>query len=90
MNQNDIKIDTDMNIRRIVLPVLSGLVLCSCSGHFISDRDYREEVLSDFSSRSELLAKAGIDLSSMELSTDEREALESPGRYAQYGCQLLA
>lgn len=88
MNQNDIKIDTDMNIRRIVLPVLSGLVLCSCSGHFISDRDYREEVLSDFSSRSELLAKAGIDLSSMELSTDEREALEFLYAYMPLGDML--
>lgn len=64
---------------------LSAMLLCSCTGHFITDRNYRDTVASDFASRSELLEKSGIDLSSMSLSSEEKEALEFLYAYMPLG-----
>lgn len=62
-------------LKRFFLALSAVLALSSCSGHFISDREYRNAVLSDFSSRAALLEKAGVDLPGMDLTPDEREAM---------------
>lgn len=58
------------NLSIIVLFFLTG-----CTGHFISDKDFRTEVTEDFASRSLILESAGVGLESMGLETDEYEAL---------------
>lgn len=62
-------------MKRLLLPVLAGIIMSSCSGHFLSDRSYRDKVFTDFGTRSWLLDSAGIDLQSMGLSTREMEAM---------------
>lgn len=56
--------------------VFTVLLLSSCRGHFISDREYRNMVEADFRSRAGLLEAAGIDLASMDMDSEEYEALE--------------
>ena len=56
--------------------ILSGvLFLTSCGSHFISDQAYREQVAGDFASRAAILEAAGVDLETMGLSLDEKEAM---------------
>lgn len=51
------------------------MILCGCSSHFISDECFRNQVAEDFSSRSEILRSASIDIESMDVDVDEKEAL---------------
>ena len=69
------------------LGFLAGCVLLlnACSSHFISDESYRDKVMSDFASREMVLEASGIDLSTMDLSTGEREALEFLYAYMPLG-----
>ena len=53
----------------------SVLFFTGCTGHFISDRNFRAEVASDFASRQEILDASGINLSSMNLEVREAEAM---------------
>ena len=72
--------------KKILINVFAGmLMLCSCSRHFISDAGYREEVRKDFSSRAELLDRAGVCLDSMDLTGPEREAMEFLYAYMPLG-----
>lgn len=67
----------------IVLAALASLI--SCTSHFISDEAYRAEVSEDFCSRSSILEAAGIDLESMDLKQEEKEALEFLYAYMPLG-----
>lgn len=71
---------------RFLYTVLSAVLLLSgCQSHFITDKAYREQVEADFASRQEILDAAGIDLESMGLKTDAREALEFLYAYMPLG-----
>lgn len=72
-------------LKKLLFSTLAGVMFCSCAGHFISDSAYRSEVETDFNSRADLLSKAGIDLSSMDLEQDEKEALEFLYAYMPLG-----
>ena len=62
---------------KYVLGLLSGLMLLTaCNQHFITDPSYRQSVTEDLSTRAAIMEAAQIDLSSMGLKQDEREALE--------------
>ena len=66
--------------------ILSALVLLTgCNSHFISDKAFRQEVSEDFASRSEILAAAGVDLQAMDITQQEREALEFLYAYMPLG-----
>lgn len=60
------------NLNNLILAVL---LFSSCSGHFISDREYRKTVEKDLKSRSGLLEAAGINFATMNLDREEHEAL---------------
>lgn len=63
-------------MRKIFIAILSGaLFLTGCNGHFISDQAFRQTVEQDLASRQAVLDAAGVDLETMGLSLDEREAL---------------
>jgi transglutaminase-like putative cysteine protease len=68
---------------------LSGLMLLTaCNQHFMTDAAFRETVAQDLATRQEIMAAAGIDLDAMELTTDEREALEFLYAYMPLGDML--
>ena len=74
---------------RYLLNLLSGvLLLTACNTHFIADEAYRQTVLEDLSARDEIMAAAGIDLESMGLKTDEKEALQFLYAYMPLGDML--
>ena len=74
-------------MKRIVFFILAAAFMTAtgCTGHFISDRDYRETVMNDFADRHEIMDAAGIDLASMGLDVKEREALEFLYAYMPLG-----
>ena len=61
------------------------LLLTGCNTHFISDEAFRREVSEDFASRSEILASAGVDLQSMDIAQQEKEAMEFLYAYMPLG-----
>lgn len=66
--------------------VLTAVMLLSaCETHFIKDRSVLEETGRAISSRTLVLNMAGVDLSSMELSTDEMEAMQFMYAYMPLG-----
>ena len=66
--------------------VLSAmLLLAGCSSHFISDEAFRQDVAKDLSERSEILASAGVDLEAMDITQQEKEALEFLYAYMPLG-----
>ena len=66
--------------------LLAGvLFLTSCRSHFISDDAYRAVVAGDLTARESVIKAAGIDLDSMGLSLDEREAMEFLYAYMPLG-----
>lgn len=67
--------------------ILSVLVmaLTACTSHFISDESYRSQVEEDLSSRGPVLEAAGVDLESMGLENDEKEALQFLYAYMPLG-----
>ena len=56
-----------------------------CTGHFISDSAFRQEVASDLAERQDVLDAAGIDLEKMSLTADEKEAMEFLYAYMPLG-----
>ena len=74
-------------MKRIVFFILAAAFITAtgCTGHFISDRDYRETVTDDFADRHEIMDAAGIYLASMGLEVKEREALEFLYAYMPLG-----
>lgn len=62
-----------------------ALTLAGCVPAFIHDKEYMAEVREDLSSRSQVLQAAGICLDAMDLSTDERQALEFLYAYMPLG-----
>ena len=66
--------------------VLSAMMLLTgCSSHFISDDTFRQEVAEDLSARSEILVSAGVDLDAMDMTRQEKEALEFLYAYMPLG-----
>ena len=66
--------------------ILSAMMLLTgCTSHFISDSDFRQEVSEDLAARSEILAAAGIDLDAMDMTQQEKEALEFLYAYMPLG-----
>ena len=66
--------------------ILSGILfLTSCASHFISDQAYRDQVDSDFSSRTAILEAAGVVLEAMDLDEDEKEAMKFMYAYMPLG-----
>ena len=61
------------------------MILAGCSSHFISDEQFRDKVSQDFASRGYIMEAAGIDLASIGLKEDEREALEFLYAYMPLG-----
>lgn len=50
-------------------------MLASCTTHFITDDEFRDKVNKAFESRSEVFAASDIDIESMNIAEDEKEAL---------------
>lgn len=74
---------------RFLLSLLAGIMLLTaCSQHFITDASYRQTVAEDLASRQNIMDAAGIDLDAMNLSVDEREALEFLYAYMPLGDML--
>ena len=67
----------------VLLSVL--MFLTGCSRHFISDSGFRREVSEDYASRTEILEAAGVDLQAMDITQQEREALEFLYAYMPLG-----
>jgi len=59
--------------------------LTGCNKGFINDKAYLEVVADDLAERSEILHSAGVDLESMELDKDEKQALEFLYAYMPLG-----
>lgn len=59
---------------------VSAMMICSCSNkdeHFITDKDYRNQVETDFLAKKELLSEGNLfTIFDQELTTEEREALQ--------------
>lgn len=72
-------------MRTVIKIFLAGLLFCSCTGHFISDKAFLKAVQSDLDARSEILSAAGIDLDAMNLDPQEFEALEFLYAYMPLG-----
>ena len=77
-------------MKRIISLCLSALVLAvSCASdeqkHFISDAGYRAQVEKDFAARESICSAAGVDLESMGLTSDEKEALQFLYAYMPLG-----
>ncbi len=72
-------------LKKFFISALAVPMICSCASHFISEKNFRDNVASDFASRSEILHAAGVDLASMNLSLDEQEALEFLYAYMPLG-----
>lgn len=62
-------------IKRISLLAAAIMMLASCTTHFISDAEFLDKVNRAFESRSEVFAASGIDIESMDIAVDEKEAL---------------
>ena len=74
---------------KLILSLLSGLVLLTaCNQHFITDAAFRETVAEDLATRQDIMTAADIDLDAMNLSADEREALEFLYAYMPLGDML--
>ena len=74
---------------KLILRLLSGLVfLTACNQHFITDAAFRETVAEDLATRQDIMTAADIDLDAMNLSADEREALEFLYAYMPLGDML--
>ena len=66
--------------------VLSAMMLLTgCTSHFISDEAFRQDVAKDLSERFEILASAGVDLEAMDITQQEKEALEFLYAYMPLG-----
>ena len=66
--------------------VLSAMMLLTgCTSHFISDEAFRQDVAKDLSERYEILASAGVDLEAMDITQQEKEALEFLYAYMPLG-----
>ena len=50
-------------------------ILVGCTGHFISDRDFRAKVAEDFEARQAILEASDVELSTMDLDMKETEAM---------------
>ena len=77
-------------MKRIISLCLCALVLAvACAPkekkHFISDSQYRAQVEKDFSARQTILDAAGVDLNSMGLTLDEKEAMQFLYAYMPLG-----
>ena len=72
-------------IRKIGLLAGCMMLFAGCTSHFITDSEFRGKVSEDFASRSHIMEAAGIDLSAMNLETDEVEALEFLYSYMPLG-----
>ena len=77
-------------MKRIVSLCLGALVLAvSCAPkeqkHFISDAEYRAQVEKDFAARESICSAAGVDLESMGLAVDEKEAMQFLYAYMPLG-----
>lgn len=72
-------------LKKFFWMLLSAIVPYSCTSHFISDKEYRDMVETDFMERSGILAEAGVDLGAMELAPDEMEAMEFMYAYMPLG-----
>lgn len=72
-------------MKATLLTILTTLALCSCSQHFISDRQSRQRVAADFESRAELLDAAGICIDEMSLDNRTAEALQFLYAYMPLG-----
>ena len=66
--------------------IMSAIVLMTgCTQHFSSDGLFRQEVSEDFASRSEILVSAGVDIQAMDISQQEKEAMEFLYAYMPLG-----
>ena len=73
-------------MKRILNVLLSFVwIFAGCSPVFIHDKDYMREVRNDLQVRSSVILSAGVCLDSMELSKDERQALEYLYAYMPLG-----
>ena len=73
-------------MKRFSCIVLSAMMLLTgCTSHFISDEAFRQDVAKDLSERSEILASAGVDLEAMDITQQEKEALEFLYAYMPLG-----
>lgn len=72
-------------IFRILNTILTAVLVCSCSQHFISDRNYLKDVESDLELRADILSSAGVNLKAMNLDKKEYEALEFLYAYMYLG-----
>lgn len=66
-------------IKRALFFITIVLLLISCEKHFISDRDYRQQVHQDFFQRRQMVQgrdKALFDVFKQKITQEEREALE--------------
>lgn len=75
--------------RKISLCLCALVLAVSCAPkekkHFISDAEYRAQVEKDFAARESICAAAGVDLESMGLAADEKEALQFLYAYMPLG-----
>jgi hypothetical protein len=75
-------------MKRIALLFFSAvmiLVSCGREKHFISDQKYMAQVVEDLQARADILAAAGVDIEGMNLTTDEKEALQFLYAYMPLG-----
>ena len=65
-------------IKKLLFGIVTVLLFASCGKHFISDRDYREQVHKDFKQRKELAQGRSDALFSVfkQANREEKEALE--------------
>jgi len=64
-----------MHPKRLILAVSAALLAVSCGNHFITDGGFRKTVQTDFEARQALFAEPFLDLSGLDLSRPEEEAL---------------
>ena len=68
-----------------IVALLAFFALTGCASHFISDPEFRDTIASDLAERKIVLDASGVDIVSMGLETDEREALEFLYAYMPLG-----
>ena len=68
-----------------IVALLAFFALTGCASHFISDPEFRDTIASDLAERKTVLDASGVDIVSMGLETDEREALEFLYAYMPLG-----
>lgn len=62
-------------IRKISMLAAAVMMLASCTTHFITDAEFQKKVIQAYESRSEVLSASDIDIESMDIAVDEKEAL---------------